>query len=97
MNLAQVVKRPIVTEKSTQLGVNRGEYCFQVARWANKKDVKKAVEMFFGVKVDKVKTTITKGKTRKVARSNKKITRANWKKAIVKVAKGEKIEVFENK
>ena len=90
----QIIIRPIITEKSTQLKEANREVCFEVAKQANKTEIKKAVEQLFKVKVEAVKTQIKVGKWRRVGR-NKGQTKS-WKKAYVKLRQGEKmIEYFE--
>jgi len=90
----QIIIRPIITEKSTQLKEANREVCFEVSRQANKTEIKKAVELLFKVKVEAVKTQIKVGKWRRVGR-NKGQTKT-WKKAYVKLREGEKmIEYFE--
>jgi len=90
----QIIIRPIITEKSTQLKEANREVCFEVSRHANKTEIKKAVEQLFKVKVEAVKTQIKVGKWRRVGR-NKGQTKT-WKKAYVKLRQGEKmIEYFE--
>ncbi|OGD18964.1 MAG: 50S ribosomal protein L23 [Candidatus Aminicenantes bacterium RBG_16_63_16] len=90
----QIIIRPIITEKSTQLKEANREVCFEVSRHANKTEIKKAVEQLFKVKVEAVKTQIKVGKWRRVGR-NKGQTKT-WKKAYVKLREGEKmIEYFE--
>lgn len=87
-----VIKRPLVTEKNSMLA-EQGVYVFEVERAANKTDIKKAVEKYFRVKVKSVKTA--------VCRSDLKRTRTGyvkqdyWKKAMVRLAPGEKITIFE--
>lgn len=93
MDLSKVLERPIITEKSTQ-GVALGKYAFKVAKKANKKEVAKAIEQFFDVHVRQVQTVIIKGK-KKRARSRKEFKQPDWKKAIVQLAEGEKIDIFE--
>jgi len=90
----QVILRPIITEKSTRLKEKNREVCFEVARKANKTEIKKAVEHLFKVKVGKVRTLKKTGKVRRVGRTQGK-TR-DWKKAYVTLQEGEKmIEYFE--
>jgi large subunit ribosomal protein L23 len=90
----QIIIRPIITEKSTHLKESNHEVCFEVAKDANKAEIKKAVEHLFKVKVETVKTQIKVGKWRRVGR-NKGQTKS-WKKAYVKLKAGEKmIEYFE--
>jgi len=90
----QIIIRPIITEKSTHLKETNREVCFEVARQANKTEIKKAVELLFKVKVEAVKTQIKVGKWRRVGRNQGQTK--NWKKAYVKLREGEKmIEYFE--
>ena len=92
--LAQdIIVRPIITEKSMD-GLAERKYTFEVAKNANKIEVKKAVETLFGVKVAKVNTISVKGKKKRMGR-NEGYT-ASWKKAIVTLAEGSKtIEFFD--
>jgi len=90
----QVILRPIITEKSTRLKERNREVCFEVARKANKTEIKKAVEQLFKVKVDGVRTQSITGKWRRQGRNQGKT--GDWKKAYVKLKEGEKmIEYFE--
>jgi large subunit ribosomal protein L23 len=90
----QIILKPIITEKTTQLKEKNREVCFQVASQANKTEIKKAVEHLFKVKVESVRTQNKVGKWRRVGRGQGQ--RSNWKKAYVKLKDGEKmIEYFE--
>ena len=89
---AQVLKRPIVTEKSTILGES-GRYVFEVDSNATKHDIAKAVEWAFDVKVVKVNTLMVTGKVKRYGRRPSK--QADWKKAIVLLASGDSIQLFE--
>jgi large subunit ribosomal protein L23 len=90
----QIIIRPIITEKSTQLKDANHEVCFEVAKDANKTEIKRAVEQLFKVKVEAVKTQIKVGKWRRVGQHQGQ--RKSWKKAYVKLRRGEKmIEYFE--
>jgi large subunit ribosomal protein L23 len=93
MTSYDIVKRPLVTEKSTQLKDLFRQYTFQVDARANKYQIRHAVESIFKVHVTDVKTAILRGKYRRVGRGMGK--RPNWKKAIVTLKEGEKIEFFE--
>ena len=88
----QVLKRPIVTEKSTILGEG-GRYVFEVDPDATKHDIAKAVEWAFDVKVVKVNTLMVTGKVKRYGRRPSK--QADWKKAIVLLASGDSIQLFE--
>jgi large subunit ribosomal protein L23 len=88
-----VIKRPVITEQSTDLMADR-KYTFEVDVKANKTEVKDAIEAIFGVKVDKVNVMNYKGKFKRVGRHAG--YKANRKKAIVKLAVDSKdIEIFE--
>jgi large subunit ribosomal protein L23 len=92
MHLYDVLRRPLVTEKSTALqGMNK--YAFEIADGANKLQIKQAVEKSFKVKVLGVNVTTVRGKTKKMGR---RIVHTNpWKKAVVTLQAGDKIEFFE--
>lgn len=87
-----IVKRPIITEKSYDL-MNQGKYTFEVDKKANKIEIKKACEVLFDVKVSKVNVINVKNKTRRVGRYEGKVPAI--KKAIVTLAEGQTIEQFE--
>jgi len=88
----QILVRPIVTEKNTALN-EVGKYCFEVAPTTNKIEVKRAVEEIFKVKVTTVNMLKVPGKMRRMGRTSG-MTRT-WKKAIVTLAPGERIELFQ--
>jgi large subunit ribosomal protein L23 len=89
-----IILRPVITEKSTELKDANRVICFEVARSANKIEIKKAVEQLFKTKVASVRTQRKTGKMRRVGRNMGKTK--NWKKAYVKLQEGEKmIEYFE--
>jgi large subunit ribosomal protein L23 len=94
MNIKDIIKRPIITEKSgSQPG--EGIYSFEVSLKADKTQVKTAIEKIFKVTVIKVRTIVVKGKTRRVPKTRKAIQQENWKKAIVQLKAGQKIDLFE--
>ena len=94
MTPEQIVRRPLVlTEKGTRLRENHNQYMFEVAEGANKLEIRDAIETLFSVKVVEVRTLIVRGHMRRMGRGKSK-TR-NWKKAIVELKEGEKIDVFE--
>ena len=89
-----IIRRPVITEKSTGLKDTNREICFEVARDANKTEIKKAVEYLFKVKVERVRTQHMHGKEKRVGRNVGR--KSDWKKAYVKLKAGEKmIEYFE--
>lgn len=91
--LFQTVVRPVVTEKTSAAYQARGEYVFQVAADATKPAIRAAIEKLFGVKVAGVWTMNVRGKMRRMGKTSG--TRPNWKKAIVTLREGDKIEIFE--
>lgn len=93
MDLYQIIKRPLVTEKGTKQKAQSNQLAFEVDKRANKILVRNAVESIFKVKVLSVKVMNVRGKERRVGMNVGK--RADWKKAIVRLAPGENIESFE--
>jgi large subunit ribosomal protein L23 len=95
MNLAHqdVVKRPLITEKAERAREEHRHYAFEVHRDATKIQVKNAVEKLFNVHVESVRTSIARGKNKRVGRSVGQ--RPNWKKAVVTLKEGETIALFE--
>lgn len=89
----QVLLRPIITEKSSSNQVNFNQYTFEVARDANKREIRRAVELMFSVRVEKVRTAQQRGKWRR--RGVHVGRQPNWKKAVVELAEGETLEIFE--
>lgn len=87
-----IIKRPIVTEKSVEESRLGNTYHFEVAKDANKEQIKQAVEEMFDVKVRNVRTAVRKGKMRRV-RFNRGVTRS-WKRAVVTLAPGDTIELI---
>ena len=92
MNLYEVLRRPLITEKSTELQA-QGKYAFEVAEEANKPLIKQAVEKAFKVEVTAVNVMRVPGRRRKLGR--RKVSGPSWKKAIVTLKPGDKIEFFE--
>lgn len=90
-----IVKRPIISEKSTALSEVANRYVFEVAPSATKPEIRDAVEQLFKVEVKAIKTMMMHGKTKRTARSEHK--RSNWKKAIVTLAPGQRIELLQVK
>ena len=102
----QIIKRPLLTEKATQRKESGGaavkptdesllrpKVVFEVHRDANKVQVRESIEALFSVKVETVQTQIVRGKEKRVGRFAGR--RPSWKKAIVTLAAGQKIEFFE--
>lgn len=92
MNARDIIIKPLVTEKSTDL-MSQGKYVFKVDKRANKIEIGKAVEEIFKVKVTAVNTMNVIGKMKRMGRTAGK--RPDYKKAIVKLAAGQTIEFFE--
>ena len=93
MDVYQILKRPLITEKGTRQKEQSNQMIFEVDRRANRVMVRNAVESIFRVKVLSVKLMNVKGKERRVGRNVGR--RPDWKKAIVRLGPGENIEFFE--
>jgi large subunit ribosomal protein L23 len=93
MNDYQIIIRPLITEKNTTL-MEIGKYCFEVARAATKPQIKRAVENIFNVSVRNVHTMNVRGKKRR--RGREYGYTPGWKKAIVTLAQGDHIDLFES-
>lgn len=93
MDLRDVVKKPIVTEKSNLLIAERNQYTFMVDKNASKPQIRQAIEEIFKVKVLDVQTAQMLGK--KVRRGQIIGKKADWKKAVVTLADGDRIDIFE--
>jgi large subunit ribosomal protein L23 len=85
-----VLVRPLLTERGTRLQEKHNQYLFEAAPGASKTDIKFAVEKLFKVEVEKVRTMMIHGKFRRFGKGGGVL--ADWKKAIVTVAKGQKID-----
>lgn len=92
MHIYEVLRRPIISEKSTAL-LAQNKYAFEVARDANKPQVKEAVEKAFKVKVLSVNVISVPGKMRRAGRGRGMTS--PWRKAVVTLEQGHKIELFE--
>ena len=92
MKLTDVIRRPIITEKTTLIREEGRTLVFQVSRDANKIDIKRAIEKLLGAKVADVRTSITRGKLKRQGRFVGR--RSDWKKAYVKLREGEKLPEF---
>jgi len=92
-----LIQKPLITEKGTQLKETSNRYVFRVDCRANKRQIKKAVEDTFKVKVKDVRTANYHGKPRVVMNRSGRFagTKPNWKKAFVTLAQGDKIDVFD--
>jgi large subunit ribosomal protein L23 len=92
MTIHETLVRPLVTEKGITKKESERTICFEVARDANKIQVKQAVEKLFNVKVEEVRTATFEGKLRRRGRFAG--YRSDWKKAYVKIQEGQKIPEF---
>jgi large subunit ribosomal protein L23 len=93
MKLTDVIRRPLITEKtSIQREQDGRTIVFEVATRANKTEIKRAVESLLGSKVDTVRTAIAHGKVKRQGRFAGQ--RSDWKKAYVKLREGEKLPEF---
>ena len=92
MHLYEVLRRPLITEKSTTLQ-DYNKYAFDVAGEANKHQIKQAVEKAFKVTVTSVNIIKVPGKMKRVGRQQ--VLTSSWKKALVTLKPGDKIEIFE--
>ena len=92
MKLTDVIRRPLITEKTSLLREDGRTIVFQVAPGANKIQIKHAVEQLFGAKVERVRTTISHGKIKRQGRFAGR--RSDWKKAYVKLREGAKMPEF---
>lgn len=88
-----IIRRALITEKGAQLREQNNAYLFEVSPEANKIEIRKAVEEIFGVKVTSVRTVNFAGKPKRMGRYAG--NRSAWKKAIVSLAAGQTIELFE--
>jgi large subunit ribosomal protein L23 len=92
MKLTDVIRRPLITEKTSILREDGRTLVFQVAPNANKVEIKRAVEQLLGSKVDSIRTSIAHGKIKRQGRFAGR--RPDWKKAYVKLRVGAKIPEF---
>ena len=92
MQILDVIRRPLVTEKNSLLQ-EKNKYAFEVMKTATKQQVMEAVELAFKVKVTEVNVITVPGKARRMGR--RIVTSPTWKKAVVTLEPGQKIQVFE--
>ncbi len=89
----KIIKKPLITEKTSIQKEMHNQITFEVDRLANRIEIKRAIESIFNVRVAEVKTMQIKGKTKQRGRIIGK--RRDWKKAIVRLVPGERIDFFE--
>jgi len=92
MNLTDVIRRPLITEKTSILREDGRTIVFQVATRANKTEIKWAIQRLLGSKVESVRTSIAHGKVKRQGRFAGR--RSDWKKAYVRLRPGEKMPEF---
>ncbi len=96
ISVYDVLRRPIVTEKSNYMSSKLGQYTFEVSQAATKAQIKEAVEAMFDVKVERVNVTNAAPKRTRRGRSRQlKIRHSGYKKAFVTLAQGQTIDIFE--
>ena len=90
--MSKIIKKPLLTEKNNALA-EKGVYVFEVDRSANKTAIREHIERYFEVRVKSVRTLICRGRSRKTRSSIGRVP--YWKKAVVRLVKGAKIDLFE--
>jgi len=93
MHKYEILRRPLITEKNTAIQAPQGKYVFEVAAGANKEQIKQAVEKAFNVSVTGVNMMKVPGKGRMMR--GRVLVTPSWKKAVVTLKPGDKIELFE--
>lgn len=93
MNPYDIIKRPLITEKTSIQKEAANQLTFEVDRKANRVEIRRAVEKIFNVNVESVKTMQVSGKIKRRGRTLGK--RRDWKKAVVRLRAGERIDFFE--
>jgi len=93
LDLYRIIRRPLITEKSTRQKDNHNQVTFEAEKKANKIEIKNAIEKLFKVKVMKVNTVNVTGKVKRLGRHSGK--RRDWKKAVVTLKEGDHIDFFE--
>ncbi|MCK4400738.1 50S ribosomal protein L23 [bacterium] len=89
-SIYEVIKGPWITEKGTDLGEKLNKYVFKVCTNANKVEIKEAIEKIFNVKIEKVNTIKVQGKKKRVRKVEGRTP--DWKKAVITLKEGNKIE-----
>ena len=95
MNLYQIIKRPIITEKTQYMALEQSKFTFEVDRRANKAQVKRAIEEIYDVQVTSVNIAVMPAKAAKRWGRRRVVRQPAWKKAIVTLAEGDSIPLFE--
>ncbi len=94
MDLSFIIKKPLITEKSLQ-NAQQGKYTFIVTKQASKDQIKEAVEKFFKVKVENIRTISVLGKSKRKGKLRRVTRQPDWKKAVIQIEKDQKIDLFE--
>lgn len=96
-DIRMIIEKPVITEKSTMLKEGANRFVFKVDVRANKRQIKKAVEALFNVKVIDVRTAVYRGKNSVVMNRRGRFEgyKPNWKKAFVTLAEGDTIDLFD--
>jgi large subunit ribosomal protein L23 len=92
IDFRDIIRRPLITERASQLQEDHNKFVFEVRVDANKLEIKNAAEKMYNVRVLKVNTSSVSGKVKKMGRFQGR--RANWKKAIITLADGDAIDFF---
>ena len=92
MKLSDVIRRPLITEKTSTMREDGRTIVFEVAAGANKVEIRRAIEQLLGSKVDSIRTAIAHGKVKRQGRFSGR--RSDWKKAYVRLRDGEKLPDF---
>jgi len=92
-DIYSIIRRPLITEKTTRQKEAHNQYAFEVDRRANKIEIKRAVEQLFRVKVKQVNVSRVHGKVKRLGKNVGK--RSDWKKALVSLKEGQRIDFFE--
>ena len=90
-----VIKKPLITEKTLMLAATQNTYVFEVARTAEKNQIKKIIEDLFKVKVLSVNTVLGHTHSKKTGRKRLRVTQPRIKKAMVQLQAGQKIDIFD--
>ena len=94
MDLQTIIIRPVITEKAMAAAA-KGKFTFAVQKSASKEAIKRAIGNSFHVTVTGVQTTVIKGKRKRVGQRRTEVTDTVWKRAVVTLKKGEKLDMFE--
>ncbi len=92
LELTDIIKRPLLSEKSVFLGTHRNAYSFQVDRRADKISIRQAIEEIYHVKVSEVRTSVVPGRSRRSKHGYR--TTPAWKKAVVQVHPDHKLDIY---